>query len=189
MLQSFQRLLAVDPGFKPEGVATFEVLLTWSRYPEGGQREQFFEQARARLGSCPGCERSERSPIAVEWNEISVILHRRGGASAARQRTDGGKSRDYSRLFWSHGHEPRERARFRGGGRRGQSVRRYRQRDAGPAVFPRREFIGKRIKDGGDKDWRTIVGVVRDVRGFALEAQSRPQLYHPHLRDRTRWRW
>jgi len=32
----------------------------------------------------------------------------------------------------------------------------------------------------GDEGWKTIVGVVRDVRGFALEVQPRPQLYHPH---------
>src|SRR5215831_4027118 len=54
MLQSFQRLLAVDPGFKPEGVATFEASLPGSRYPDGGRRAQFFEQARARLSSLPG---------------------------------------------------------------------------------------------------------------------------------------
>ena len=36
--------------------------------------------------------------------------------------------------------------------------------------FPEGDALGKRIKWAlDDKDWRTIVGVVRDVRGYALE--------------------
>ena len=30
---------------------------------------------------------------------------------------------------------------------------------------------------------KTIVGIVRDVRGDKLENQARPQLYHPHDRS------
>src|SRR5262249_9801205 len=42
------------------------------------------------------------------------------------------------------------------------------------------DALGKRIKRVlDDKDWRTIVGVVRDVRGYTLEAQVRSQFYHP----------
>src|SRR5262249_18410106 len=33
-LQSFWRLLAVDPGFKSQGVATFGVTLPWARYAD-----------------------------------------------------------------------------------------------------------------------------------------------------------
>jgi putative ABC transport system permease protein len=52
-------------------------------------------------------------------------------------------------------------------------------------LFPAGNAVGKRIKRvlEGDKDWRTIVGVVRDVRGFALESQARLQLYHPYAED------
>src|SRR5262249_15906304 len=50
--------------------------------------------------------------------------------------------------------------------------------------FPEGDAVGQRIKWVlRDKDWRTIVGVVRDVRGFALEAPARPQLYHPHAQS------
>jgi len=47
--------------------------------------------------------------------------------------------------------------------------------------FPEGDAVGKRIKRVlRDKDWRTIVGVVRDVRGHALESRARPQFYRPH---------
>src|SRR4030095_9525811 len=46
--------------------------------------------------------------------------------------------------------------------------------------FPGGDALGKRIRRVlDDKGWKKIVGVVRDVRGYALEAQVRPQFYHP----------
>jgi putative ABC transport system permease protein len=50
--------------------------------------------------------------------------------------------------------------------------------------FPPGDVIGKRLKWAlGNEGWRTIVGVVRDVRGFALEVGARPQIYHPHAQS------
>jgi putative ABC transport system permease protein len=46
--------------------------------------------------------------------------------------------------------------------------------------------IGKRIKLGGTDEntpWFTVVGVVRDVRGYALEMKPRPQVYRPVEQD------
>jgi putative ABC transport system permease protein len=54
MLQSFRRLLAVDPGFRPEGVVSFDVTLPSVRYRDGGQRARFFDQASERLKNVPG---------------------------------------------------------------------------------------------------------------------------------------
>ena len=54
MLQSFRRLLAVDPGFRPQGVATFVVSLPWARYADVAQRAQFYEHARSLLNRLPG---------------------------------------------------------------------------------------------------------------------------------------
>src|SRR6185295_18579006 len=52
--------------------------------------------------------------------------------------------------------------------------------------FPNENAIGRRIKWAlDDKEWRTIVGVVRDVRGHALEVEARPQFYHPFAEDPT----
>jgi putative ABC transport system permease protein len=48
--------------------------------------------------------------------------------------------------------------------------------------FPSGDAIGKRIK-WEYEDWRTIVGVVRDVRSQALERQALPQLYVPYAQS------
>jgi putative ABC transport system permease protein len=54
MVKSFRRLLAVDPGFRAQGVATFQVSLPWARYAKGEQRAQFYQQAQSRLKGLPG---------------------------------------------------------------------------------------------------------------------------------------
>jgi predicted permease len=43
-----------------------------------------------------------------------------------------------------------------------------------------REAVGQRVMMGGDTTWRTIVGVVGDVRHRGLSADARPELYLPH---------
>ena len=42
----------------------------------------------------------------------------------------------------------------------------------------RRDPLGQRLKVGGA--WRTVVGVVSDVKSSSLESDVRPQLYVPH---------
>ncbi len=187
MFQSFQKLIAVNPGFRPEGVATFELTLTRALYPDGGQRAQFVEQARTRLSSLPGVlavgaisnlplggyedmtyfavEGAERVPQGKEpLAENRVITP--GYFEAMRINLVSGRDFDVTDTI-----------------------------DKPPVAivnetlarkfFPAGDAVGKRIKRvfGGDRDWRTIVGVVHDVRGFSLEVPARPQLYHPHSED------
>src|SRR5688572_7200804 len=71
MLKSFRRLLAVDPGFRAQGVATFQVALPWTRYSNGPQRAQFYQQAQSRLKSLPGVHQVgaiSRLPLAGSEN-------------------------------------------------------------------------------------------------------------------------
>jgi predicted permease len=49
--------------------------------------------------------------------------------------------------------------------------------------FGERDPVGQRIRVGGA--WRTVVGVVSDVKSGSLEAEIRPQLYLPH----AQWAW
>jgi len=49
LLQSFLRLLAVEPGYEPDEVLTATLELEPSRYPEPGQAEAFFDRLLTRL--------------------------------------------------------------------------------------------------------------------------------------------
>ena len=140
MLQSFRRLLAVDPGFKPEGVATFDVSLPWARYWDGGQRAQFFEQARSQLGSLPGVRAvGAVSNLPLSGNESMNYFSVEGAEPVPRGKEPMAEDRVITPgYFEAMGVSLVSGRDFDADRRRGQAARRYRQRDAGPAVFPRR---------------------------------------------------
>jgi predicted permease len=179
MLQSFQRLLAVDPGFRPEGVASFEIELQSARE----RRAQFVEQARARLSGLPGV----RAVGAVNILPLSGYEDMEWFAVEGAAPVPPGK-------------EPMAEDRVMTPGyleAMGMSLMSGRDFDAADSMskppvvivnetlarqfFPGGDAVGKRIKQVlSDEGWRTIVGVVRDVRGSGLELQPRPQIYRPH---------
>lgn len=54
-LQSFNNLLAIDPGFRAQGLSTLRVELPSARYPMA-QRDNFYESLRQRLEGLPGVQ-------------------------------------------------------------------------------------------------------------------------------------
>jgi len=184
MLQSFQRLLAVDPGFKPEGVATFEVSLPWARYPDYGRRTQFVEQACARLSSLPGARAvGAISSLPLSGNEWMEYIAIEGVEPAPRGKEPLAENRAVTPgYFEAMGVSLISGRNFDATDGAGKPPVAIINEAMARQLFPAGDAVGKRIKRvlEGDQDWRTIVGVVRDVRGFALEAQARLQLYHPY---------
>jgi putative ABC transport system permease protein len=185
MLQSFHRLLAVDPGFKPEGVASFELSLPRERYPDYGRRTQFVEQVTARLSNLPGVRAvGAVSGLPLSGNEWMEYIAIEGAEPAPRGKEPLAENRAITPDY------------FAAMGMRLINGRNFDATDGPPGkppvaivnetlarqLFPAGAAVGKRIKRvlEGDQDWRTIVGVVGDVRGFALEAQARLQLYCPY---------
>jgi small acid-soluble spore protein I len=54
MVRSFQQLRAVDPGFRPEGIATFGLFPPPSRYPDSESSARFLDRLLEQLESLPG---------------------------------------------------------------------------------------------------------------------------------------
>lgn len=54
LLRSLERLLAIDPGFNPEGVLTMQVQVSGTRFVEAGAAGQFFDQALEAVRAVPG---------------------------------------------------------------------------------------------------------------------------------------
>jgi predicted permease len=189
MLQSFQRLLAVDPGFRPEGIATFEISLTWARYPEDSQRAQLFEKVRERLSRLPGVRAvGAISNLPLSGNENMGYLVIEGTEPAPRGKEPMAENRVITPGYLTA---------------MGMSLMRGRDFEATdgsdkPPVaiinetlarqfFPAVGAVGKRIKWLYEDNWRTIVGVVRDVRSYAMEMQARPQLYVPYAQNHQQY--
>ncbi len=76
LLASFQQMLAVDPGFEPEGVLTGAVDLPASRYPDGPALQAFIDEALAEIRALPGVQEAgvtSQIPFGDGFSD-SVIL-------------------------------------------------------------------------------------------------------------------
>jgi putative ABC transport system permease protein len=182
MLQSFQRRLAIDPGFKPQGVATFELLLPWSQYGDNTQRGQFFEQARSQLSNLPGVRAvGAVSILPLNGSENMTWLAVEGAEPIPRGKEPMGEDRlitpGYFDAMGVTLVSGRDFNAMDGAGKLPVAIV---NEQLARQFFPAGDAVGKRIKRAlDDEEWKTIVGVVRDVHSSTLEAQTRPQFYHP----------
>jgi predicted permease len=54
VFRSFQKVRGTDPGFRADGVLTYQVSLSYAGYAEAGKRRAFFEQHLERVRALPG---------------------------------------------------------------------------------------------------------------------------------------
>lgn len=184
MVRSVLRVQAVEPGFRSDGVLVFDLQLPASYSSEASQ-VLLFDQLTARLDALP----------AVHAAGAISFLPLGGGQNMGRFAVEGDPQAP-------PGHEPMAERRIVTPGyfaamgvpvRRGRVFTSHDTRDQPRVVvinetmatqyFRDRDPIGRRLRAGGA--WRTVVGVVSDVKSSALESVVPPQLYLPH----AQWAW
>ena len=182
MLKSFRRLATVDPGFNAQGVATFQLALPWARYSDKAQRAQFYQQAQSRLRSLPGVQQvgaTSHLPLSSSENMNYIAIEGaepvpRGQEPLAEDRLITPHYLDAMGVQFVTGRD------FNEVDGTNKSLVAIVNETLVRKFFPEGNVLGKRIKWVlDDKEWRTIVGVVRDVRGHALDVEPRPQFYYP----------
>ena len=185
LLNSFWRLLQVNPGFDPRQALTFRLSLPDSKYSES-RAVAFFEQLQARLQNLPGA-RSASVTFALPFSKsgIATELNIEGRPVAPGDRPN----IDCQSVLPDY---------FRTMGIRLIKGRDFNARDdlnARPVAiinetlarrfFPNEDPIGKRIRPDitagpGDPPMREIIGVVSDVRYRSLTADVPPEVYMPY---------
>jgi predicted permease len=186
--RSFAHVLAVDPGFNPQRVAAFDISLFGDKYDGRPRTRQFFHDARERLMNTPGVQSAaaiSRLPFGGSENMdhlsiegLSLTPGVEEAVAEDRKVTEGyfqtmGVPVLRGRDFDHHDAPDQQRVCI---------INQTIAHDFFVGVDP----IGKRVKLGRASDkapWLTIVGVVGDVRGFALEVKPKPQVYSPLDQD------
>ena len=196
--RSFQRLVAVDPGFRTESVVAMTVLLP---YPEDESKKrtlaQFHHQLIERLSALPGVTNiGGTSALPMSGNGANgTFIEERGGAPATTMQelikqfdalSPSERSRDADYRAASAGYFaamgiPLLRGRLfqEGDGPDAPHVAVVSEALA-KRYWPNEDPIGKQIQYGnmdGDLHPLTIVGVVGDVRDNGLERDPRPTVY------------
>jgi putative ABC transport system permease protein len=182
LINSFLRLRNVDPGFRTENLLTMKVVLPKLKYPDHARRTTFYTDLVHRVESLPGVKSAAVTtnlPLYRQGNSMGVVIE--GHPDPAPGHEPNVVTRVISPHYFStmgiqlvQGREVSEQDRV-----------------DSPAVgvisetmahrfWPGEDAVGKRISPGkpeSPNDWITIVGVVKDVRQFELDAEPKPQMY------------
>lgn len=183
-LRSLQNLRDVDPGFRTDEVLTAQTFLSRARYPSPESRREFYRRVDERLQALPGVRSAglvSHLPLGEVDLRGDVEVEGRQGlsddekvAAGFRMVTPGyfetlGIPLLRGRLFGSQDHA----------GAAGTVIV-----DEGLAerLWPGENPLGRRLKllNSFDTDWRTVVGVVGQIRQQSLSADADVQLYVPY---------
>ena len=187
LLRSYQRISAVDPGFSPDGVLTFNLALPAAKYPSNDTSMRFIAEYVDRLAGTPGVQAATAVfglPLSDGFSASSSFLK--------PGETDSGNTPSVGMRIVTPDYFKAMKIPVRTG-----RVFDARDDDVGPEVvvineeaarryWPNEDPIGKqlrlgvRLARGVRSGFKTIVGVVGDVKFGALDAPTPPEAYLPH---------
>jgi len=191
LVKSFVRLTHVDPGFEAHQRITLKVWIPYQRYKDPAKAEAFYQQLLSGVSALPGV----KSAALVQNPPLEDF--------------DGRVLEVEGRTF-ARGHLPEAEAYFTTAGylatmgiplREGRSIEEKDDRESVPValvnetlagnLWPAENPIGKRIRFPGTKEhpesWRTVVGIVGDVKHFGLDRRATPEVYIPFKQSPVTW--
>lgn len=179
LMRSFSNLTAVDAGYDPSNVLSFQVSLPVTRYSDDRLRT-FAEDLVGRLRLIPGVE---QTAYARQLPLVGLVDTFQFGTSpgAATERSETAMradlrlvSRDYLRVMGIDVVSGRHFQESDGPGRaRVLLVNEALAR----SYFPAKNAIGQTVYVSRDNVPWQIVGIVRDVRQFTLDRNPSPQMF------------
>src|SRR5205085_1695016 len=187
LVRSFVRVAQVEPGFDARGVLSARMSVAGTSYA-GERSAEFYKQLLERVRRLPGVESAGAASIlplggGIGWGGITI----EGYAPSAGQDLIQADHRSASPGYFETMRVPLVAGRY------------FDERDAkdSPPVavidenmartyWPGQDPVGKRLKPGGGDDdapWLTVVGVVGNVKQYALDTDSRVTFYTPHAQN------
>jgi putative ABC transport system permease protein len=178
LIKSVMRLRGVDAGFKPDHIATMNVWLPSLKYAKGTDRHNFYSRLIERVETLPGVEAAAVTtvlPVSGNFDGRTVELEGRAYGAGERPEVENyAVSPDYLRAM--------SIPLLRGRGLTNEDTA-----DAPPVALVSETMarklwgdvdpLGKRVRYAVsdpkiESPWRTVVGVVADVRLRRLDVQG-----------------
>ena len=189
LANSFLRLQEVETGFAEEEALAIPLTLPGQRFEEHGEMARFLAEAEERIGALPGVKAvgATNVPPLVGYGTMTNLSVE--GRPSGPGETTFARWRSVTEGF------------FGAAGvtlLRGRSLQPADYLPGAPEVvvvtdafarrlFPGEDPLGRRVAMGvNGTNWRTIVGVVEDVRDIELAESPQPVFFLP---DRGGWPW
>jgi len=182
LVVSFRNLTEVSPGFQAEQVVTTRLTLPASRYGDYARVVAFYEALFERLQAVPGVTRvalTSAPPFSGLDARLNLEIERRTAAFSSPTPV-----RAHPRVVSNDYFATLGIPLLRGRG--------FTEHDSSTApnvivinqatarrYWPDEDPLGQRISLGAPQQWRTIVGIVGDIRHGSLDADAEPEAYMP----------
>jgi putative ABC transport system permease protein len=190
LFRTVQQLHAVDPGFRAENVITSDLTLPYSKYGRSEASVRFYDELTDRLRAVPGVENvgvTSTLPL-TDFDTVSFI------ASDKPARIERSPSADRYLISPDY---------LRTMGITLKAGRFLTQDDTAQSppvivvnetlarqVWPGQNAIGKQLRyppEDTKRPWRTVVGIVGDVKQYSLDGSATMQFYIPQRQDPTNY--
>ena len=187
MLRSFATLQRVDPGFEPDGLLTFRLFLPQASYPAATDQVSFLNRLTERIRSVPGVSdvttmsglpplrrvnantmqfegiqpSADGPPLLIDFFQTVTDNYFRTMSISLAE----------GRLFEAQDAE--------------NTLPVVLVNETGARTFWPDGAIGKRLRQGQQSPWLTVVGVVKDVKQGGLDEDTGSELYfyYPQVAD------
>jgi putative ABC transport system permease protein len=186
LLRTLSKLQAVDPGFRPDHLLTVDIGLPSARYPAGTVKPvTFYRELLQGVNALPGIKDAGAVSILPLGSNFDTA-----GTEPEGFVYGAGQMPYPERYIVTPGYFDAMKIRLM----RGRFLSHADDENAPLAVlvsetaarswWPNQDPIGRRVKvpgfDPGPQPWRTVVGVVADVKQAGLNAPHTMQIYLPH---------
>lgn len=183
LMRSYGHITNASPGFDPRNVLSFRVTLPASRYKSADDVFNFYDALGRRLRALPGVDavgsnyQLPLSTVAYAWEPIGVegYVPKTPGSDVIIS-SSAYVSADY---FKAMGVPVAGGRAFTAADDQHAPPVAIVNRGLADRFWPGESAIGKRIRQGADGPWRTVVGVVNDAKDYQTEAQPPITTYFP----------
>jgi putative ABC transport system permease protein len=184
VIRSYQKLLAVKPGFDAAGVLTAEVWLAESKYPDSASQSEFSKRVIARLGAMKGVKQAGASMLSPfsGTNAGTTIMPEGSEALPEGQLPHVGVDIVSPGYFGAMGIPLLNGREFIEADAAHSEMVAVVSNALAASVWPGADAVGKRIRFGRDASdpLMSVVGVVGDVRQLNLKSAPAPEIYLPY---------
>jgi predicted permease len=170
MLHSLWSMVRVDPGFRTDSVISARLSPSRATIVSLDKTLALFEQVRLKLSEYPGVTKIAAAnvlPLTSEWSFFAAAIedHPRPPEAPAFVLGSTAITPEHLETLGIRLLQGRE---FTAADRIGTPEVAMISRSTAQRFWPDRNPIGRRLKPVWNKEWRTIVGVVEDVKNFSI---------------------
>jgi len=184
LIRSFQRVLAVDPGFRPANLLTVSTQLP-SGTQSPAQRTALLRTIRESLQAMPGVESvAAISRLPLLGSNLSTWLFPEGKFLPGEPGHDVEYRAATINYFTTMGIPLKAGKLFDDRDIATPDANILVNETAARKFWPGENPVGKRVKLGTRPErhpWITVIGIVGDVRHSGIDAEPRPEVYRPDV--------